>query len=513
MKRTAYFRSLRFKITAGVTVVMVVIVALYAYIQYESQRAMVIRDAGETLTNTSQLIKGSLQSGMLKQDFGDLQSIFDNAGSQPGIKALMLLDPRDVIRLSPGKRGVGTQLDRSDPNCQVCHQQEAQLAQRNIVYTTADGERILRNCNPVENLPTCYECHDASVRFNGVLITDFSFAETDAHLAEALRTTLLLGGAAIGLVILTINLLMNRLVLTRLGHVVSVVRRFAEGDLSQRVVTRADDELGELAEAFNRMATTLQEDNQEKVRLYAELQQKEAVRTQLLEKLIRAQEEERIRIARDLHDQLGATLGGLTLSIEAAEQSLPPEVDSLRRRWERAKDLANQALAETQKLILELRPVILDDLGLFAAIRADAEGRLKPRGIAVRVNVTGTKRRIAPELELTLFRIVQEAINNIVKHAKARHVNIALEFKDSNITVTVEDDGQGFDVEAVARSDDRTRGLGLLGMVERAQLAGGSFRIESKVGYGSRIVLTMPAPIGDDFDGKHSFKDSRARRG
>lgn len=488
MKPTAFAPSLRFKITAGVTLVMVVVVALYSYLHYDSHRARVMREAGQTLTNTSQIIKGSLQHAMLKQDFADLQSIMDNVGRQRGIETLMLLNRESVIRFAPGQKGVGTRLDLRDPSCQACHPPGRPADQQNSVYTTAQGERVLRNCNPIENQPTCYQCHDASIRINGVLLIDFSLAETDAHLAEDLRASLLLGGGAIALVILTINSLMDRLVLARLDRVSGVLRRFGQGDLSQRLALRSGDELGKLAETFNRMAASLQDKDRENVRLYAELRQKEAARAQLLEKVIAAQEEERKRVARDLHDQLGATLSGLTLSIEAAEQT-----DALKEHWQRAKALATQALEETHKLILDLRPVVLDDLGFVAAIRADAEERLPSRGIDVQFTVAGARRRLAPELELTLFRIAQEALNNIARHANARHVNLALEFKDATVVVTIEDDGQGFDTEAVWSSEDKTRGLGLLGMAERAQLAGGSLQLESQIGRGTRIVLTMPA--------------------
>jgi HAMP domain-containing protein len=259
MKRTAFAHSLRFKITAGVTLVMVVVVALYSYLHYDSHSAMVMREAGQTLTNTSQIIKGSLQHAMLKQDFADLQSIMDNVGRQRGIEMLMLLNRESVIRFAPDQKDVGTRLDLRDPNCQVCHQPGSPPDRQNIVYITAQGQRVLRNCNPIENQPACYQCHDARVRLNGALITDFSLAETDAHLAEDLRTSLLLGGGAIGLVILTINLLMNRLVLARLGRVIGVLQRFGQGDLSQRVMLQSRDELGKLAETFNRMAASLQD--------------------------------------------------------------------------------------------------------------------------------------------------------------------------------------------------------------------------------------------------------------
>lgn len=491
-------QSLRFKITAGVTLVMVIIILLYTYLHYDSHRASVMRDAGQTLTNTTQIIKGSLQHAMLRQDLSDLQSILDNVGDRPGIVTLWLLNPGSVIRFSPNQKDVGVQIDLRDPNCQVCHQPGRPADQQNIVYLTPQGNRVLRNCNPIENQPACYQCHDSRSRINGVLITDYSLAETDAHLDEDLRTSLILGAGAIVLMILTVNLLMHRLVLSRLDRVSQVLQRFGQGDLSQRLTLRANDELGKLSETFNRMATGLQERTQENSRLYAELQQKEAARSQLLHQVIDAQEDERKRVARDLHDQLGATLSGLTMSVEAAEQSLTDSGDPMKERWQRTKVLATQALEETHKLILDLRPVALDELGLVAAIRSDAEERLQPRGLEVEVNVQGERRRLAPELELTLFRIAQEAINNISKYANARHVKIAFAFEDALVRVSIADDGQGFDPQAISSSEDKTRGLGLLGMAERANLAGGSFQLESEIGLGARITITMPVPREKD---------------
>ncbi len=490
----AFTQSLRFKITAGVTVAMALILALYTFIHYDSHRARVIRDAGETVTSTAQLIEGSLQHAMLQQDYGDLQSIFDNVGRQPGIVTLWLLNSNSVIRFAPGTKEVGTRLDLNDPNCGICHPPGKPAHLQNIIYTTAQGTRVLRNCNPIENQPACYQCHDARARFNGVLISDYSLAETDAHLAEDLRASLLLGGGAILLVVLAINLLMDRLVLARLGRVSQVLQRFGQGDLSQRVAAQSPDELGKLAETFNRMAASLQEENRENARLYAELSQKEVARAKLLETLIDAQEEERKRVARDLHDELGATLSGLTLNIEATEPLLPDQNAPLKERWQRTQALATQALAETHELILALRPVALDELGLVAAVRADAEARLQPRGIDVQVSVEGARRRLAPQLELTLFRIAQEAVSNIARHAHARGARITFEFAETFVRVAIADDGQGFDPRAVSRAEDQTRGLGLLGMSERAHLAGGSLQIDSPAGRGTRVTITIPVP-------------------
>ncbi|HEY6043063.1 MAG TPA: sensor histidine kinase, partial [Anaerolineae bacterium] len=238
----------------------------------------------------------------------------------------------------------------------------------------------------------------------------------------------------------------------------------------------------------------LDERTHELTRLNEELRRKENVRGQLLVKLISAQEEERRRIARELHDQLGPALSAITMGMEAAESTVPAPLDGVKKRLLNAKTLATRALEQTHELILDLRPIVLDDLGLIAAMRAYAEEHLVPHGVELKVEVQGTGRRLAPELEIALFRIVQEAINNIANHAAARHVDLFLEFRDGSVRVTLRDDGRGFDPATVFTSDDDGRGLGLLGMRERATLAEGTFEIDSQPGGGTRIMITMPTP-------------------
>ncbi|MBI4671994.1 MAG: sensor histidine kinase [Chloroflexi bacterium] len=493
MKGRRFYTSLRFKITVGAVLLLVLILGTFSYLQYRRHREVLLENLERSTTAMGQVITGSLQHAMLTRDFSEIQQIVDEVARQGEIVNLVLLNKEGEIRIAPKGEQVGTRLNQQDPTCQVCHRFAPEQRKGSVILEQPGG-RIFRTMTPIENRPECYACHDPRARLNGVLLTDFSMATIDQHLATDLRDNLLWAAAAVLVTVVTINLLMSRLVLTRLERFVKVIQLFGRGDLGQRVGIRSGDEIGELADAFNRMAEGMQAKERENRQLYTELQHKETLRGQLLEKLIGAQEEERKRIARDLHDQLGATLSGLTLSLEAAEPLFSAQRDSLKERWRRAQALATQALEETHKLILDLRPVVLDDLGLIAAIRADAETRLQARGMELQFNVTGPRRRLPPELELTLFRIAQEAISNIAKHANARHVNLAFDFQDSLVTVTIEDDGQGFDAQTLARSEDKTRGLGLLGMAERAQLAGGSFHIESQVGRGTRIVVSVRPP-------------------
>ncbi|MEE8347202.1 MAG: GAF domain-containing protein, partial [Dehalococcoidia bacterium] len=231
--------------------------------------------------------------------------------------------------------------------------------------------------------------------------------------------------------------------------------------------------------------------------LHGELREKEEVRTQLLSRVISAQEEERKRIARELHDESAQLLATLLVEIGAAEELLPVKAKRARAILGRAKTDATRALTEMRKMILDLRPSALDDLGLVPAVQWYAQTRLEQVGEGVRVSVNGSQRRLPAAVETALFRIAQEAINNVAKHAAASNVSIRLEFSKGSVSIVVRDDGQGFDIKAVAESKDKTQGLGLLGMRERAALLGGRATIESRPGGGTRVAVEIPLEEDD----------------
>lgn len=234
----------------------------------------------------------------------------------------------------------------------------------------------------------------------------------------------------------------------------------------------------------------------ENARLYHEVQRREELHRQLLVKVIGAQEEERKRIARELHDESAQALTALLMSLESLEEALPRRSSAVRRRLERTHSLTVAALAETRRLIHDLRPMALDELGLVPAIRSYAENRLTDPEVKVRLETVGLRERLAPELETILFRIFQEAINNCAKHAKARNVVIHLEQQGDRVVGWVEDDGVGFDVDVVLEARTGDLALGLLGMQERANLVGGHLEISSQPGQGTCIRVELPQRIG-----------------
>ncbi len=228
----------------------------------------------------------------------------------------------------------------------------------------------------------------------------------------------------------------------------------------------------------------------ENARLYAELQRKERLRGELLRKVISAQEEERKRIARDLHDDTSQALTALLYAAdEALDLSDPAEI---RRTLAGMRTVAQRTLDGVHKLIFDLRPSILDHLGLAPALRWYAQSRLEAAGVRWEIEDAAVPRRLPAEIETALFRVVQEAINNIARHALARNVRIIFAMQQGSLQLDIEDDGVGFDMVSITLSPDSGRGLGLLGMQERIDLLGGQFHVDSAPGFGTHIHITVP---------------------
>lgn len=230
----------------------------------------------------------------------------------------------------------------------------------------------------------------------------------------------------------------------------------------------------------------------ENAKLYEELQRKEEMRGELLHLVISTQEEERRRIARGLHDEISQAITSLTVNLEAVADALPLDVDEVKSRLKRIQSIAIGTLDEIHKVIWELRPTLLDDLGLVAAVESYVEPHLAEAGVKAHFETAGTERRMPTRVETAIFRIIQEAVTNIVRHANAESASISIEFEDNSIAVHIEDDGKGFDFDEAMRATREGRGLGLLSMKERAELLGGSLNIKSKPGQGTQIDLEIP---------------------
>jgi signal transduction histidine kinase len=270
--------------------------------------------------------------------------------------------------------------------------------------------------------------------------------------------------------------------------------RIAGGDLAHRVPPLGADEVGALGRSLEAMRAALAESLDALRGQRSELERRVAERTRELAGLYRrtltVQEDERRRIARELHDQTCQELVALVLRCETALAVPAPE--AVRARLAEARALATATLDGVHRLIFDLRPSILDDLGLVPALRWLAERQLGPLGIAASCELEDLGGRLAPEVETALFRAVQEALSNVARHARAETVLIQLGRRGGVVELEVEDDGQGFDPATAAAPAPSGRGLGLLGMRERLELVGGRAIIESAPGQGTRVRLQVP---------------------
>ena len=203
-------------------------------------------------------------------------------------------------------------------------------------------------------------------------------------------------------------------------------------------------------------------------------------------------EEERSKIARDLHDETNQLLASLSAHLEAAISMLPANEDKVRTRLRNAQSLSVNAIEQLQRITYELRPLVLDDLGLLSAIGWLVDNNLKNAGIKVNLKTKGRVRRLNRQIETAVFRVVQEAASNIIKHAQATNVEINLNFMKKGIKVEVMDDGKGFNLEEALSSRDGFRGIGLLGMRERIELMNGAFDRISEPGRGTKIDFKIP---------------------
>jgi signal transduction histidine kinase len=271
-------------------------------------------------------------------------------------------------------------------------------------------------------------------------------------------------------------------------HLVQSANQIREGKFETRAKVFSNDEIGRLAVAFNQMAEAL-------MQYRNEVQAKEKARLSLIERTVQVQEDERKNISRELHDHFGQSLLALLLQVQSGCKYSPSKCAYAALPGSLCLDIENtirQIIEEVHRLAWGMRPSILDDYGLESALARHIEEVSKTAGLEIDYQFTSPDglRRLPSRIEVSLFRIAQEAITNIIRHSKASYASVVVLRQLSEITMLVEDNGQGFDVAATEKKGDQC--LGLMGMRERVNLLGGSFVIESVLGKGTTIRVRIP---------------------
>ena len=399
-----------------------------------------------------------------------------------------------------------------------------------IIISSSDPSRILTQCNrdrffttiisdKQERVTTCHRCHvsgDTPIKQTMILAFvplemapwGISIQEPEEDVfapASRLRQTFsALAVIFIGTAfILTIGI--SRSIGDPLNDLIRGTDRIAKGDLSKPIPFQGSDEIGILSQSFETMRLRLVESMERITKHALELETRVLQRTQqinesqqraevLLKKVISTQEDERKRIGRELHDDTLQELSAALMRIDLCK--LHPETVSL-DKIEIIRAILVKAWDGVLGIIQNLRPTLLDDLGLVAAIKSLLDLHLGENGINYFINTTGVaERRFRPEVEITLFRIVQEAVANTARHARAENVFVIIKLEKNDVHVEIEDDGDGFDLNSLFvvgshEAKDR-RGLGLLGMKERVALIGGKIEVCSSPGLGTRVDIRIP---------------------
>lgn len=392
----------------------------------------------------------------------------------------------------------------------------------NRIFTGSDHDRFLATLieKKISTVRRCHRCHadekmkgkDMAERSTDVLAFSplemapwgVSILEPEKDVfapARELKNTFLLFSAVSICVALLMAVGMSRSIVRPVHELIDATRSIAAGDMSRSIGFGGVDEIGRLSSSFEIMRVKLADSLETLQQYNVELERRVVERTReinqsrkkvekLLNKVITTQEEERKRVARGLHDQTMQSLSAILMKIEMCKlYGEPSSVEMI----EEIRGIVLSTLEDIRTMIHNLRPTILDDLGLEASIRWLLDKHLWEKGITYFFNIIGEHGgRFDPHLETTLFRILQEAIVNIARHAEAENVFFIMKVGENDLKVDIEDDGKGFDVKSALKRTEDGRGLGILGMKERVYLIDGKVLICSEPGCGTRISLWIP---------------------
>ena len=485
-------RSLRAKVTIGIAIPLIVILGSFGAVEYSRYRSDLLRHLSTMASYNGQLIVGTLQHAMQTSNFDDVQSMLDMIGENENFRIVYLLDTTGTVIFAPNKEGIGTRLDNSNPSCRPCHDLVAAERPSGIVVNSEDGEHVFRTMQPIKNGPECSTCHDPQEPVIGLLLTDIYTAPFEASLSSDLRGNLIWAILMILITLIVVNLAISYLVITPVVKVTKALGSFGSGKRNIRLNGDRVDEIGKLESDFNGMVQQIQTEESEKLALSKDLRHQTNRQQELLKGLITAQEDERKRVARELHDELGQSLSGLALHLEAAQQFVETDPERAMEQLSHTREMIDTTSQQMYELILALRPSVLDDLGLAVALRALAKRVLPADRFVFTMDSSQLTERLEPSIETALYRIFQEAMSNIVRHSAADHVNITLAQRERLFEGEISDNGKGIDLEAGNLKMDNPRGLGILGMQERVAQVGGTIEIRSKPGEGTRILIRIP---------------------
>jgi len=282
----------------------------------------------------------------------------------------------------------------------------------------------------------------------------------------------------------------KQLSMAPINNLTKELKKISANNFHSKLSIQNHTELHEISQIFNDLIEQSDKNENKNMFLLKELGKKNEQSQQLLNKLIVAQEEERKKIARELHDETSQSLAFLLMAFKSIEEL--KDVDKIHIRLNQIKEITAKVLKDIHKLAIELRPTMIDEIGLWHTLINYIDKYKNEFGIKVDLKCQGMEARLPLTLEISLYRIIQEALTNIVKHSCAKNVEIVINNQPDKISIFVKDDGCGFDYDEFLKSDKWKNSMGILGMKERAALIYGIFALKSQKGMGTSLSVFVP---------------------
>ncbi|HSB91083.1 MAG TPA: ATP-binding protein, partial [Anaerolineales bacterium] len=470
--------SLRGRVALGVALPLLVALASFSLAQYLRQRNILEAQARHTAAQLGEVVLGSLRYAMLVNDQKLLATVVHDVGQMDALDQVLIIDLDGIVRFDSTGTQVGDTERTQKPGCQECHAYPPAERPRAVYRTDSAG--ILRVASPIQNEPACFGCHPSSQEHLGVLLADVPLLVWQERLLSELGSDLALSAAGTLVVTLGVYALVHRVLVRRLEQARAPLMALAAGDLSARLpADRSGDELDQLAGAVNSMADGLGRSLKEEQERQQERQ--------------RAIAHERERIARELHDGLSQLLGYVNTKAMAVRLLLR------NGRQETAAEHLGQLEEAARELSIDVRESIL---GLRLASRGEGEFQTaleslvdhtaRLSGFPIELHAPPLDGiHLSSETEIHLLRIVQEALTNVRRHARASRAEVRVAQEGGSLQIDIEDNGRGFTPRAAPGGAPH---YGLEMMRERAAEIGADVSIDSSSGEGTRVHIRWNLP-------------------